>query len=397
MKKKIAKLLVYKKIIKILRKKRKISNDPTNRYVDRMYEILSKPEPDYNSLFTKIKLKTDDKTGLSKEIVYFKKREASREKRNRIRIGLSSAAAVGLLILALNFSNQIAVRFKGYNLHANPEIVAKVSQVYDRSRAILIINDTTTIELSKDTAIFGASGNFLDTPEQKGQAQSQSTVITKEDEPVQMNTLVIPKGSEFLVTLPDESEVFLNSNAKLTFPSRFEGGKREVYLEGEGMFTVKKTGTPFQVVSDNSVTTVLGTVFNIKSNENSDEVTLCCGSVQVANSSGSQSRILVPEQQASVSDIRMDIEKVDLKEIIAWTEGKYYFRNIPFEEITEKLNDWYDVEFEFENDMVKSVPFTGMINRNSKLETIFELFEMSYNLNFTVSDSCININYQNNY
>nr|WP_319998499.1 FecR domain-containing protein [uncultured Draconibacterium sp.] len=392
MKRNIYKLYIYRHLINILNKRKKSPGETTHRIIDRMYSIFSKPEPDFELLFEKIKSQVEKKSKLREDFIYLKTRNLARR---RMVIGLTAVAAIALLLLLFDFSSQIIAYLKGYDGNANPEIVAKISQVYDRSRALLIINDTTTIELSKDTAIFGISDNFRNPSEQEEQIQSK--IITNEDEPVQMNMLVIPKGSEFLVTLPDGSEVFLNSNAKLTFPSRFEGDKREVHLEGEGMFTVKKTGTPFQVVSGNSVTTVLGTVFNIKNNENIDEVTLCSGSVEVTNSTGSESHILVPEQQASVSDIRVDIEKVNLKEIIAWTEGKYYFRNIPFEEITEKLHDWYDVEFQFENDIVKNVPFTGMINRNSKLETIFELFEMSYNLNFTVSDSCIKINYQNNF
>jgi hypothetical protein len=75
-----------------------------------------------------------------------------------------------------------------------------------------------------------------------------------------------------------------------------------------------------------------------------------------------------------------------VSEIVAWTEGKFYFMNIPLEEIADKLYDWYDIEFDFENSALREVPFTGMINRNSSLSTIFELFELSYNIKFKVTD-----------
>ena len=129
--------------------------------------------------------------------------------------------------------------------------------------------------------------------------------------------------------------------------------------------------------------------FNIQSSSKKDVVTLCSGSVLVNKNDEELSELLVPEQQASVSSGGIKVEHVDIKEILAWTEGKYYFRNVPFEEIATKLYDWYDIKFQFSNDKIKSVTFTGMLNRNSNLNTIFELFEMSYNLHFTVTDSSI--------
>lgn len=52
------------------------------------------------------------------------------------------------------------------------------------------------------------------------------------------NTLIVPKGGEYMVRLPDGSQVWLNSETTIRFPVRFAAGKREVQLCGEAFFKV---------------------------------------------------------------------------------------------------------------------------------------------------------------
>src|SRR5690606_8619285 len=51
-------------------------------------------------------------------------------------------------------------------------------------------------------------------------------------------SLTTPKGGTYQVTLPDGTKVWLNAGSTLTYPNRFTGDKREVFLEGEGFFEV---------------------------------------------------------------------------------------------------------------------------------------------------------------
>ena len=247
--------LVYQKILKIVYKRRNLHKikDREKGIILRMHQLLLKKEPDYQLLLTKIKseIKTKPREGYSD--VFTKK-----DKKVKLRIAISATAAIILALLALKFSDQLFVIIKGHDGMANPEIVAKLSQVYDRNKATLIIDDSLKVNLNQDSAVFDnslISGNFsnrlLQTTKPKAQIK----------ETIKINTLIIPKGGEFYVTLPDGSKVFLNSNSKLTFPSRFENDQREVQLEGEALFEVKKSGIPFRVLCGNSSTTVLGTVF----------------------------------------------------------------------------------------------------------------------------------------
>ena len=102
----------------------------------------------------------------------------------------------------------------------------------------------------------------------------------------EIHTITIPRGAEYLLELTDGTKVWLNSETELKYPRTFDGNERVVYLKGEAFFKVSKDKRrPFKVVTENSVTTVLGTEFNVNNyGENMGvRTTLVEGSVLVAN------------------------------------------------------------------------------------------------------------------
>lgn len=50
------------------------------------------------------------------------------------------------------------------------------------------------------------------------------------------HTLEIPRGGEYLLALSDGTMIYLNSESTLSFPVKFQGKERKVYLTGEGLF-----------------------------------------------------------------------------------------------------------------------------------------------------------------
>ena len=81
---------------------------------------------------------------------------------------------------------------------------------------------------------------------------------------VQIHRLSIPRGETFKVVLSDGTEVLLNSDSRLSYPTVFKGKERVVSLEGEAYFNVtKNTEHPFIVKSGNVQVRVLGTEFNV--------------------------------------------------------------------------------------------------------------------------------------
>ena len=84
-------------------------------------------------------------------------------------------------------------------------------------------------------------------------------------------------------SLPDGTQLHLNSGSCITYPSVFTGKERRIFVEGEIFADVAKNPRkPFIIQSGEVGIRVLGTRFNFKSYANTDcsEVLLVEGSVR---------------------------------------------------------------------------------------------------------------------
>lgn len=121
----------------------------------------------------------------------------------------------------------------------------------------------------------------------------------KENLIVRVNESSIPME----IVLSDSTMVRLSPHSSLRFPLRF-GNVRNVYLDGNAQFNVKRNEKrPFKVYSENIVTIVLGTIFNIKrSGDSALVVELMKGKLKVeiknAKLEPDESIMLAPNERA---------------------------------------------------------------------------------------------------
>ena len=97
---------------------------------------------------------------------------------------------------------------------------------------------------------------------------------------------ILASANEILkMRLPDNSIVFLNKNAQITYNvSRIKTFDRKVELKGEAFFEIaKQDGKKFIVDAKNLSIQVLGTKFNVKQNSGQTTVTLNEGKVKLTN------------------------------------------------------------------------------------------------------------------
>ncbi len=204
---------------------------------------------------------------------------------------------------------------------------------------------------------------------------------------VEYNTLIVPKGGEYSLILPDGSQVWLNSETTLRFPVQFAENKREVQLDGEAFFKVQKNAAaPFHVYTENGAVTVLGTSFNVSTYREDKywQTTLVEGSVRVSGQG--KTVVLKPSEQYSV-DCTTGLEnlvKVDPEVYTSWVEGKFYFKAYTFEEIVKKLERWYDFTMIYQDEMVKQMRFTGTVNKHRPLIETLRFLEMTTDIRFKV-------------
>ncbi|HRO45906.1 FecR domain-containing protein [Agriterribacter sp.] len=192
------------------------------------------------------------------------------------------------------------------------------------------------------------------------------------------NAVQTPKGRQYHLTLPDGSEVWLNSLSSIRYPTSFRGKERRVEITGEAYFEVaEKKGLPFHVkINDMTSVEVMGTHFNINSysNERSINTTLIEGSVKVTGNISHA--LLKPGQQARVKD-RIDIYvDVDIDQVMAWKNGLFDFEGLSITEIMRQLERWYDIEVEFENGVKDNIRFTGGISKGVTLNQLLEALEV---------------------
>ncbi|MEW6469932.1 MAG: FecR domain-containing protein [Bacteroidota bacterium] len=103
--------------------------------------------------------------------------------------------------------------------------------------------------------------------------------------------------------LPDSSKIFLNRNSGIVYADGFQDTARIAYLTGEAYFEVREDDKTFVVFAGGTQVTVLGTSFNVKANEEDEEVeiTVIEGEVAFKEQGMSNDSTLVIETNEQVT------------------------------------------------------------------------------------------------
>ena len=260
-------------------------------------------------------------------------------------------------------------------------------------RAVLIMDKGEKIDLSLlvgDTTL--DKGNVrirLDSSKSVRYEQVMTNSTT-----VEFNTIVVPRKGEYQLILADGSKVYLNSESRLRFPTRFVGTERRVYLEGEGYFEIAKDALmPFIVETGELDVRVLGKSFNVNAyaSEKSIRTTLASGRVQVSDRLTGLGEIIAPGEQAEWRDGYFTTREVDVSIYTSWINGKFYFEGATLEEIAAQLQRWYDIEFFFTSEKLKHYAFAGVINKEYTANKIFSIIEKTTRVKFDLSGRVVTV------
>ena len=264
----------------------------------------------------------------------------------------------------------------------------------DRSDVQLQLSDGKTISLAHVSEVKETDGRNVATNDTAGIIyQSEQGNVLREEEVI-YNTVITPRGTEYMLTLSDGSRVWLNSDSRLKFPVKFSKGTRRVELVGEGYFEVAKdSSSPFIVNSGKLEIKVTGTSFNVTAypDEKMVQTTLVSGSVDVScpECSNSESVSLVSNEMAVFEAGRQKIEKkrVDITPYVAWHEGFLTFHDESLGSIAKKLERWYDLTFEFDQPETKELVFYGSIKRHENISQVLDMLRCTNLISFTIIDS----------
>ncbi len=205
------------------------------------------------------------------------------------------------------------------------------------------------------------------------------------------------KGQKTTIMLSDGSKVILNSESQISYPKYFTDSTRLITLKGEAYFEVARdVARPFTVLANGIKTTALGTSFNINSRSPKVKVSLATGKVVVQNAlekfNDESHHFLVPGEAIafnSKSNVAT-LSKFDYKSDFLWKDGVLYFDNSAFDEIRDKLEVWYDVEFDVENKKLANKKFTGRFD-NETLKSVMESVGFALNYDYFVNGKKVKV------
>lgn len=201
-----------------------------------------------------------------------------------------------------------------------------------------------------------------------------------------------PLGTKLNLRLADSTRVKLNAGSSLRYPKYFHGDKREVFLTGEAFFDVAHdTSRPFIIHTQQIETRVLGTSFNIKTDEDAVQVVVVTGKVAVTNTESQEQVILPPDQMVNYNSKTQSLkaEKAD-PDLLVWKDDVILFEKASMETIEKKLRHWYGVEFIHERNVVLPGGFTARFKKQS-LENILESISYAGKFKFKIEEEKVTI------
>lgn len=196
-------------------------------------------------------------------------------------------------------------------------------------------------------------------------------------------------GQQTTFTLPDDSQVVLNSGSEVHYSKLLWSNHRQLDLKGEAYFKVAK-GKKFEVNTHLGKVTVLGTQFDVKARANRFDVTCYEGRVRVDYQK--QQVIITKGMSVAFEDgqlIAIPNTKATQPE---WTQAELAFNKEKLSQVLQELERQFDCQIEC-NTTANSQLFTGTLPKND-IHSALQILSANYHLKIKqVSDRKIILNY----
>jgi ferric-dicitrate binding protein FerR (iron transport regulator) len=194
------------------------------------------------------------------------------------------------------------------------------------------------------------------------------------------------RGTHTKLVLADGTKVWLNSESTLLFPMSFnKQDERKVKLNGEGYFEVTKDDAkPFIVNTSKLDVKVYGTAFNVFAYEGEPSMTVALAEGKVSlvkeYKSGPKELILLKPNEVVEYDYKKNslnhFTDLNLYKHIAWKDGYMVFFGDPINTVVQKLEKWYNVDIEIQDQALQNYSFTATFADES-LDQVLNLLSLS--------------------
>lgn len=204
-----------------------------------------------------------------------------------------------------------------------------------------------------------------------------------------------PPGVKSTFDLPDGSRVTLNAGSQLIFPTLFDDTVRYVELKGEAFFHVAWDPLrPFIVKSANTLTTALGTSFDISAYLDDEKVNIALsdGKLKVDMLKTDAEEILLdPGEYVSLR--QGDILKkglFDKDTMLGWKDDLLVFNQSDFNTTIKKLERWYGVKFIYKHEPTWT--FNGKFH-NENLKNVLEALSHGEKFRYSINQKTVTLTF----
>ena len=180
-------------------------------------------------------------------------------------------------------------------------------------------------------------------------------------------------SQKLAVAFPDGSKGILNKLSSFSFPEKF-GSERRISFSGEAYFDVKKSEKPFIIEANGVEVKVLGTAFNLITNESSVSLYVDRGLVAFSKNGVDTEIAAGLEAVFNKTTNEITISEVPAANIMSWRNGLFKFNNTPLNQVIKNLSAYYEINFQLSHPELSSCRITATINEHS-LDEVLGLLE----------------------
>lgn len=214
-----------------------------------------------------------------------------------------------------------------------------------------------------------------------------------------LNEISTQAGERASIELGDGSRVMMNAASKIIFPETFSASKRNIDLEGQAFFDVKSDRSrPFYIHTNHTVVEVIGTSFDVRSYENTDNIVVVVreGTVELSQEDDPDNTLIVNEGYKGTvtkSNGRLALDLIkDSETHFGWLDGRLIFKETPIVEVFKDLERWYDISIKYnhESEKIMDARFSADLKTRS-IQDVFEVIQMSMGIDFEIDGDDVRI------
>lgn len=186
------------------------------------------------------------------------------------------------------------------------------------------------------------------------------------------SVISVPLGESVCLTLPDGSTVSLNSGSTLKYTGLYGINEREVYLDGEGYFKIKKGKKKFIVKTDIINVEVVGTEFNLSAYNEDRQIStsLFSGKVEIKNLTKSEDIILEPNYCYTFDKITKKTIVKNITRRQTWTENYFVAESDDIISFVKKIERKYKVKIIVSPELSEKCIYTGTFKGESLIDIL---------------------------